>query len=137
MQARNASRSADLARVRVEEFSVKRDKSEAIQCLGRAVQSMEVASVLIEADKWKDACSAYDEARRAVQIVRSMSINLNRGKAKQLALMADHLRAFSDSVDNAAAQKGDYPDKAKVRSAIRKNCDDLNLIQRELHEGLT
>jgi hypothetical protein len=137
LQAQMASKSADLARQKVEEFSAKRDKSEAIQCLARAVQSMEVASVLIDSDKWKDACSSYDEARRAVQTVRSMSIKLNKVKAKQLSLLAEHLRAFSDTVDNAMAEKGGYPDKAKVRSAIRKNCDDLNLIQRELHEGLT
>ena len=137
VQAKMASKSADLARQKVEEFSSKRDKSEAIQCIGRAVQSMEVASVLIDSDKWKDACSSYDEARRAVQTVRSMSIKLNRVKVKQLLLLTDHLRAFSDAVDNAIAHKGSYPDKAEVRSAIRKNCDDLNLIQRELHEGLT
>lgn len=137
VQAKNASKSAELARQRVEEFSEKRNKSEAIQSLSRAVQSMEVASVLIEADKWKDACSSYDEARRAVQSVRSMSINFGRSRSKKLSLLSEHLMAFSNSVDNAEAKKGEYPDKVAVRSAIRQNCDDLNTIQRELHEGLT
>jgi len=137
LQATLARESSDEAASRIEKFSAKRDRSEAIQHLSISLQSMEVASVLIDADKWKDAGSAYDQARRSVQAVRSMSVDIDAKSDRQLSLIANHLRAFSDSVDNAEAGKENYPDKAKVRSAIRKNCDDINHLQRSLHEGLT
>lgn len=144
LQASEAKRSSITAKEasestsrKVEEFSEKRDRSEAIQHLGKALQSIEVASVLIDADRWKEAGSAYDDARRSVQTVRSMPVQFERKDEKSLVLICDHLRAFSDSVDNALQSKEEFPDKAKVRSAIRKNSDDLNHLQRQLHEGLT
>lgn len=136
-QAKDASATSDQVSRKIDEFSEKRDRSEAIQHLGKALQCFEVASVLIDADKWKEACAAYDDARKSVQTVRSMPVEFNRQGVKQLSLISDHLRAFSDSVDNAVQGKEDFPDKAKVRSAIRQNSDDLNHLQRQLHESLT
>lgn len=135
-QAKNARLSAQQVADEVRKFGLHRDKSESLGWLGEARASIEVAAVLISAQKWREASSVYDEARKSLQKVRTSCGALPPVHKKKLRLIVEHLTAFSDDVDDALEGKGSYPDGSSVRATIRRHTDDLTLIQREIHEGM-
>lgn len=135
LQAKRARLSAEQVRSEVDKFKVRYDRSEAIAYLADAKAGMENTSILILKESWREAGSIYDEARKSIQKVRFLS-ELSPSARRKLKLIVEHLESFSNEVDNALHGKGDFPDSPSVRSAIRRNTDDLTLVQRELNEGM-
>ncbi|MEO9725821.1 MAG: hypothetical protein ABJF09_13720 [Qipengyuania citrea] len=135
-QARSARYTSEKLRDEVDSFSLRRDKSEAIHNFSEARSAMEMAGIFVREELWRDASASYDEARRALLRARVVSDQMPRASKQKLRLMNEHLMAFSQKVDNALSGKGEFPEPASVRAAIRRNSDSLSEFQRDLHEEL-
>lgn len=135
-QAKSARAKAVEIEEEIIEFSMRSDKSEAIGLIGEAKAAMEFAGPLAASGEWKEASLAYDQARKALQRARVLKIGLAAKTDNELRLICEHLIAFSDMVDVALAEKGDFPVAHETKRAIRRNTEKLARIQRLVQEAI-
>lgn len=113
--AHAAENAVNAFKLRIDQYSVYRD-------LGEATLAIETTRKhLMKPTSWADACDSYEIALRAAVRVQQSEMTFDEGLADDFDKMVVHMQRFCDRVDAAEAGKAQYPDEAKVLSAIRQN----------------
>jgi hypothetical protein len=136
LQAQRAEAAANSSKDAIDAFKVKVDQYSVYRDIGEALLAIDNTRRHLVNDSWADSCQSYEIALRAVIRVQQSTVEFEPKLKGQLEAVAKNMRRFCDRVDAALAQKGQYPNKAKVMSVMREHHEALaaakSAIEREV-----